>query len=135
MTMKNQYPLPLISEIVDELKDAKIFTKLDVRWGYNNIHIKEGDKWKAAFWCKRGLYEPMVMFFGLTNSPATFQTMMNTLLKDLVLAGHVRVYMDDILIFTKDIELHREIVSKVLQILKDNELYLKPEKCTWEADK
>jgi hypothetical protein len=135
MTVKNRYPLPLISEIVDELKDARIFTKLDVRWGYNNVRIKEGDEWKAAFRCKRGLYEPLVMFFGLTNSPATFQTMMNTLLKDLILAGHVRVYMDDILIFTKDLESHREIVAKVLQILQDNDLYLKPEKCTWEADK
>ena len=62
-TWKNAYPLPLISEIMDELKDAKYFTKLDVRWGYNNVRIKEGDEWKAAFKTNRGLYEPTVMFF------------------------------------------------------------------------
>ena len=77
MTIKNRYPLPLISELIDTLKNAKYFTKLDVRWGYNNVRIKEGDEWKAAFRTNRGLYEPTVMFFGLTNSPSTFQTMMN----------------------------------------------------------
>jgi hypothetical protein len=75
------------------------------------------------------------MFFGLTNSPATFQTMMNALFKDLITQGHVRIYMDDILIFTSDLTLHRSIVSKVLQILQDNQLYLKPEKCDWEQEK
>ena len=76
MTIKNRYPLPLIQELVNKLKGAKYFTKLDVRWGYNNVQIKEGDEWKAAFLTNRGLFEPLVMFFGLTNSPATFQTMM-----------------------------------------------------------
>jgi hypothetical protein len=77
LTIKNRYPLPLISELINQLKGAKYFTKLDVRWGYNNVRIKEGDEWKAAFRTNRGLFEPLVMFFGLTNSPATFQTMMN----------------------------------------------------------
>ena len=72
MTVKNKYPLPLIPELIDKLKDSTCFTKLDVRWGYNNIRIKEGDECKAAFRTNRGLFEPMVMFFGLTNSPATF---------------------------------------------------------------
>ena len=71
MTIKNRYPLPLISELIDSLQNARYFTKLDVRWGYNNIWIKEGDEYKAAFRTNRGLYEPLVMFFGLTNSPAT----------------------------------------------------------------
>lgn len=79
MTVKNRYPLPLIQELVGKLKGAKYFTKLDVRWGYNNVRIKEGDEWKAAFRTNRGLFEPLVMFFDLTNSPATFQTMMNDL--------------------------------------------------------
>ena len=77
MTIKNRYPLPLIKELVDHLKGSKIFTKLDVRWGYNNIRIKEGDKWKAAFQTNQGLFKPTVMFFRLTNSPATFQSIMD----------------------------------------------------------
>ena len=72
-TIKNCYLLPLISKLVDHLSSAKVFTKMDVQWGYNNIHIKEGDEWKAAFRTNVGLFEPTVMFFGLTNSPATFQ--------------------------------------------------------------
>jgi hypothetical protein len=79
MTIKNRYPLPLILELIGKLKGAKYFTKLDVRWGYQNVQIKEGDEWKAAFQTNQGLYEPLVMMFGLTNSPATFQTMMNDL--------------------------------------------------------
>ena len=76
-TIKNKYPLPLISELVDKVKGAKYFSKMDIHWGYNNIRIKEGDEWKAAFKTNRGLFEPTVMFFGLCNSPATFQNMMN----------------------------------------------------------
>jgi hypothetical protein len=75
--LKNKYPLPLISELIEKLCRAKYFTKLDVRWGFNNVRMKEGDEWKATFRTNRGLFEPLVMFFGLTNSPATFQTMMN----------------------------------------------------------
>ena len=76
-TMHNQYPLPLIPSLIYNLGGAHIYTKLDVRWGYNNVRIKQGDEWKAAFKRCRGLYEPTVMFFSLTNSPATFQAMMN----------------------------------------------------------
>ena len=99
-TIKNKYPLPLIGELVDKIKDSVYFTKMDIRWGYNNIRIKEGDEWKMAFRTNRGLFKPTVMFFGLTNSPATFQAFMNTILHDLIMDGHVIVYMDDILIFT-----------------------------------
>ena len=133
MTVKNKYPLPLIQELVDKLKDSKVFTKMDIRWGYNNIRIKEGDEWKAAFRTNRGLFEPTVMFFGLTNSPATFQALMNHILKELIDEGHVIVYMDDILVFTDSIVEHRQIVHRVLDILKENNLYLKPEKCTFES--
>src|SRR5882724_5012692 len=82
MTMNNTYPLPLIPDILNNVSEAKAkyFTKLDVHWGYNNVHIKEGDKWKDAFWTNQGLFEPLVMFISLTNSPATFQTMMNNIL-------------------------------------------------------
>jgi len=101
MTMKNKYPLPLIPELIAKLRGAKYFTKLDVRWGFNNVWIKEGDEWKAAFRTNCGLYEPLVMFFGLTNSPATFQTMMDDIFEDLISEGVVVVYLDDILIFTR----------------------------------
>ena len=71
-TIKNGYPLPLIADILDGVGKRKVFIKLDLRWGYNNIRIKEGDKWKAAFTMHIGAYEPIVMYFGLTNSPAIF---------------------------------------------------------------
>ena len=113
-TIKNRYPLPLIQELVDKLRGAQYFTKLDIRWGYNNVRIKEGDEWKAAFATNRGLFEPKVMFFGLTNSPATFQTLMNSIFGDLIAEGKVAVYLDDILIFTSTREEHREITREVL---------------------
>ena len=132
MTVKNSYPLPLISDLVNKLSKARYFTKLDVRWGYNNVRMKEGDEWKAAFSTNRGLFEPLVMFFGLTNSPATFQTMMNDLFKDVIDQGCVIIYMDDILIFTETLEEHRRMVKKVLEVLASNKLYLKAEKCSFE---
>ncbi|GLB39276.1 putative retrotransposable element tf2 155 kda protein type 1-like [Lyophyllum shimeji] len=135
ITIKNRYPLPLVSEIIDKLRGAKYFTKFDVRWGYNNIRIREGDEWKAAFITNRGLYEPLVMFFGLTNSPATFQTMMNDIFRDLIVRGVVIVYMDDILIYTTTLEEHRKVTREVLEILKHHRLFLKPEKCEWEQKK
>ncbi|GLB45151.1 putative retrotransposable element tf2 155 kda protein type 1-like [Lyophyllum shimeji] len=132
ITVKNRYPLPLISELVNNLRGARYFTKLDVRWGYNNVHIKEGDEWKAAFRTNRGLFEPLVMFFGLTNSPATFQTMMNDIFRDLIAQGVVCVYLDDILIYTKTLEEHRRITRIVLDCLCEHRLFLKPEKCEFE---
>ena len=100
MTIKNRYPLPLIKELVDHLKGSKIFMKLDVQWGYNNIRIKEGDKWKAAFRTNQGLFEPTVMFFGLTNLPATLQSIMDHIFQDLINTGKVSIYIDDIIIHT-----------------------------------
>jgi hypothetical protein len=98
ITVKNRYLLPLSLDIINKLRDAKIFTKFDVRWGYHNVRIKEGDKWKAAFITNQGLFKPHVMFFGLTNSPATFQALMNAIFADLIAEGKVAVYLNDILI-------------------------------------
>jgi len=136
-TVKNAYPLPLISEIMDRVKaaGAKYFTKLDVRWGYNNVRIKEGDEWKAAFKTSMGLFEPTVMFFGLCNSPATFQAMMDSIFKDEVSEGWIIVYMDDILIFSKDKKTLEEQTKHILQKLRDNDLYLKPGKCFFCKEK
>jgi RNase H-like domain found in reverse transcriptase/Reverse transcriptase (RNA-dependent DNA polymerase)/Integrase zinc binding domain/Chromo (CHRromatin Organisation MOdifier) domain/Retroviral aspartyl protease len=132
VTVKNRYPLPLISELVNQLRGARFFTKLDVRWGYQNVRMKEGDEWKAAFRTNRGLYEPLVMFFGLTNSPSTFQTMMNDIFQDLIMEGVVCVYLDDILIFTKSIEEHRRITRLVLERLREHKLFLRHDKCEFE---
>jgi len=78
-TIKNRYPLSLIADILDGIEKRKVFTKLDLRWGYNNVRIKERDEWKAAFTMHIGAYEPTIMYFGLTNSLVTFQIMMNNL--------------------------------------------------------
>jgi len=134
MTIKNRYPLPLVSELMNKLKGSHYFTKIDIRWGFNNVCIKEGNEHKAAFITNRGLFKPLVMFFGLTNLPATFQAMMNVIFQDLISAGHVIVYMDDILIFTDDITTHCLITRQVLQILLDNNLSLKLEKCVFEVE-
>lgn len=133
-TVKNKYPLPLIQELVDKVKNAKFITKLDVRSGYYNIRIKEGDEWKAAFRTNEGLFEPTVMFFGLTNAPATFQAFMNDIFRVMIREGKIIIYLDDILIFSKDLEEHRHLVRRVMEILRKNKLYLKPSKCEFATD-
>ena len=117
---------------MDRLKGAKFFTKLDVRWGYNNVRIRKGDEHKAAFVTNRGLFEPTVMFFGMTNSPATFQNMMNDIFADLIAEGKVTIYLDDILIYSQELSEHRKVVHEVLRRLRDNDLFLKLEKCEFE---
>src|SRR5229473_74538 len=131
-TIRNQYPLPLMSDVVNKLQDASIFTKFNVRWGHNNVRIKEGDEWKATFKTNHRMFEPHVMFFGLTNSPATFQAMMNEVFKDLIDTGKVFIYMDDILIATATMEEHHRLVNLILERLRDNDLFLKPKKCDFE---
>jgi len=109
----SQESLPTSSpfRLINQLHGTKYFTKMDVRWGYQNVQIKEGDKWKAAFWTSHRLFEPLVMFFGLTNSPSTFQTMMNEIFQDLIMEGVVCVYLNDILIYTKTMEEHYRIIQ------------------------
>ena len=132
-TIKNNYPLPLISDLIDSIGKKKVFTKMDLRWGYNNVRIKEGDEWKAAFSTPEGSFEPTVMFFGLTNSPATFQAMMNDLLRDLVVEEKVTVFINDVMVATETEEGHDEIVEEVLRRLEENDLFVKPEKCVWKV--
>ena len=97
-TVKNTYPLPLIINLIDNLCCFSRFTNFDVCWGYNNIRIKEGDKWKAAFITQLGLFEPTVMFFGLCRSPPTFQVFMNYNFADYIREGWLIIYMDDLAI-------------------------------------
>ena len=131
ITVKNRYPLPLTTELVDTLSKSRVFTTLDLRWGYHNVRIKEGDEWKAAFRTREGHFEPTVMTFGLTNAPATFQHMMNDIFKDLI-GVSVIIYLDDILIFSEDTNQHEAQVRQVLQRLADNDLFCKPEKCKFK---
>jgi len=111
----------------------KVFTKMDLRWGYNNVWIKEGDEWKVAFMTPEGLFEPTVMFFGLTNSPATFQAMMNELLRDLINMGKVVAFIDDVIVGTEDKEGHDELVAEIIKRLEENDLYVKLEKYKWKV--
>jgi len=134
-TVKNNYPLPLISDILENIGTKKVFMKIDLRWGYNNVRIKERDEWKAAFTMPEGSFELTVMFFRLTNSLATFQAMMNELLRDLINIGKVAAFIDDVIIRTETEEEYDEIVAEVIRRLKENDLYMKPEKCRWKVRK
>jgi hypothetical protein len=140
-TKKNHNMSPLIPQTIDRLSGCTLFTKFDVRWGYNNVRIKKGDEWKAAFLTPEGLFEPTVMFFGLTNSPAMFQMMMNTIFRTEVAQGWLSVYMDNIAIHTKPrpqeseeqhYARHQQYTHHVLDKLEEHDLYLKPEKCAFE---
>jgi len=108
---------------------------MDLWWGFNNIRIKEGDKWKGIFMTHVGSFEPTVMFFGMTNSPATFQAMVNEILRDMINKGKVAVFVDDVLVGTETEEGYNEIVEEVLRRLEENDLYIKPEKYTWKVRK
>ena len=108
--VKNKYLLFLISKLISQLQESKYFTKLDVHWGFNNVCIKHRDEWKATFCTNCGLFEPLVMFFDMTNSLATFQTMMNDIFWDLTAECIMIVYLNDILIFTQTLEEHQKVV-------------------------
>ena len=101
---------------------------MDLRWGYNNVRIKEGDKWKVAFTTPERSFEPTVMFFGLTNSPATFQAMINELLRDLINTGKVVAFIDNVIVGMEDEEEHNELIAEIRKRLKKTNLYVKPEK-------
>ena len=118
---------------MDKVQDVCLFTKIDVRAGYNNIRFREGNESKAAFKTNKGLFEPTVMPFGLRNAPAVFQCMVNMQFANILAEGTIN-YMDDFLVVTPDNkELHRERVNKVLKQLQELDLYLKPSKCIFET--
>lgn len=119
-TIKNTYPLPLVKELLDKLQGYCIFTKLDLCSSYNNVRIKDSDEWKAAFKTNCGLFEPLVMFFGLCKSPLTFQAMMNNMLKDMMEARWLIIYMDNFLILSESVEQDREQTCPVMQRLREH---------------
>ena len=130
ITVKNRYPLPLVSEMLDRFGKAKIFTKLDVRNAYHRIRIRPGDEWKTAFKTRYGHYEYRVMPFGLANAPATFQNYIHRALGGLLDSICV-VYLDDILIYSVDETQHEEHVKRVLERLRNWGLYVKTSKCSF----
>ena len=132
-TIKNNYPLSLISDVLENIGTKKVFTKMDLRWGYNNVRMKEGNKWKVAFTILEESFEPTVMFFILTNLPATFQAMINELLKDLINTGKVVAFINDVIVGTETEKGHDEIVAEVIRRLEENDLYIKPERYKWKV--
>lgn len=128
LTIKNTYPLPRIDELMDQLHGAKVFSKIDLRSGYHQIRIADEDIQKTAFRTRYGLYEFMVLPFGLTNAPATFMTLMNEIFKDC-LDLSVVVYLDDILVYSRTEEQHLRDLELVLARLQEHELYAKLSKC------
>ena len=132
LTIRNSFPSPLISDLIDRLRFAKIFTKIDLRGAYNLVRIKPCDEWKTAFRCAFGHFEYTVMPFGLANAPAIFQSMMNQIFHD-ILDVFVIVYIDDLLIFSNSEDEHAEHVSEVLRRLREHQLYAKLSKCSFHV--
>ena len=130
---KDRYPLPLISDLLDSLCKACIYTKIDLRHAYHLVHIAEGDKWKTAFRTRYGAFKWSVMLFGLTNTPTAFQRFMNDVFSNL-LDVCIVVYLDDILIYSDNITQHRKHVKEVLKRLQKAGLYAKTEKCEFHLN-
>ena len=134
VTILNRYPLPLMNELCNRVRGANVLTKLDLKAGYNLIRIKEGNEWKTAFRSRYDHYGYKVMLFGLANAPTTFQNMMNEIFKDLIDYGVV-IYLDDILIYSRNEDKHIARTKKVLERLQEHQLALSPEKCEWHKSK
>uniref|UniRef100_A0A674PBR8 Gypsy retrotransposon integrase-like protein 1 n=1 Tax=Takifugu rubripes TaxID=31033 RepID=A0A674PBR8_TAKRU len=132
ITVKNKYPLPLMSSAFEPLTHARVFTKLDLRNAYHLVRIRKGDEWKTAFNTHLGHFEYLVMPFGLSNAPAVFQELVNDVLRDMINV-FVVIYLDDILIFSRTMEEHHQHVRLVLQRLLENRLFIKAEKCVFHS--
>ena len=124
VTIKNKYPLPMINDLFDQLQGAKVFSKIDLRSGYHQLKIREQDIPKTAFTMRYGLYEYTVMSFRLTNAPAYFMNMMNKVFMEF-LDKFVVVFVDDILVYSKNEEEHKDHFLLVLEKLREHQLYAK----------
>ena len=128
VTIKNKYPLPRIEDIFDKLKGASVFSKIDLRSRYYQLRVKDVDVPKTAFRTRYGHYEFLVMPFGLTNAPAAFMDLMNRVFH-LYLDQFVMIFIDDILVYSKDAQEHEQHLRIVLQILREKKLFAKLSKC------
>ena len=129
-TIKNRYPLPLVADCFDKLAKARVFSKLDLRQGYYQVRIAEGDEHKTTCVTRYGSFEFLVMPFGLCNAPATFCTLMNDVLRPF-LDKSVVVYLDDIVVYSETLEDHKKHLKEVFDALRENQLYLKASKCSF----
>jgi hypothetical protein len=130
VTVKNKYPLPRIADLFDRLKNAKIFSKIDLRSGYHQVRINDEDISKTTFRTRYGHYEFTVMPFGLTNAPIVFMCLMNGVFRDY-LDKFVIVFLDDILVYSNIEEEHKQHLRMVLQVLREHQLYAKLRKCSF----
>lgn len=128
ITIRNSYPLPRMDDLLDQLHGAKIFSSLDLRSGYHQVRVKAGDEYKTAFRTQFGHFQYRVMPFGLCNAPATFQRLMNDIFRPY-LNDFVLVYLDDVLIYSKDAHQHMKHLRIVLSLLRENQLFIKRSKC------
>ena len=133
ITVKDKTPLPHIDDLLDVLEDGKLFTKMDIIWGYNNIRIKEGHEWKATFLTLKGLFKPTIMYFGLCNLPGTFMHMMQTIFRDMIRQWKCAIYMDNLIFKGKTKEVLCRNTLEGLRILAKHDLYIKESKCYWEV--
>jgi len=134
MIHKDRYPIPLLNDLLDTPRKARIYSKIDLKSAYHLVHIAKGDEWKTAFCTCYGSFKWLVISFGLSNAPSVFQRFMNDIFSD-VLNVFVVIYLDDILIYSDNMDNHKKHVKEVLKRLRKNQLYASPTKYVFHQDK